>query len=58
MPPLARPEDPPSSPASREAVLGAFLRAHRERLMPVDVGLAPGQRRRTPGLRREEVAQL
>lgn len=59
MPPREQPSDPPSaSPASREAVLGAFLRAHRERLAPADVGLAPGQRRRTPGLRREEVAQL
>lgn len=48
----------PASPSSREAVLGAFLRAHRERLVPADVGLAPGRRRRTPGLRREEVAQL
>lgn len=44
--------------ASREAVLGAFLRAHRERLSPGEVGLFPGRRRRTPGLRREEVAQL
>jgi transcriptional regulator with XRE-family HTH domain len=54
--------DPPvaqsASPSSRESVLGAFLRAHRERLAPADVGLAPGRRRRTPGLRREEVAQL
>nr|WP_235679961.1 MULTISPECIES: helix-turn-helix domain-containing protein [Cupriavidus] len=39
-------------------MLGAFLRAHRERLAPADVGLPPGRRRRTPGLRREEVAQL
>jgi transcriptional regulator with XRE-family HTH domain len=38
--------------------LGAFLRSRRERLTPADVGLAPGFRRRTPGLRREEVAQL
>ncbi|MDR2153641.1 MAG: helix-turn-helix transcriptional regulator [Burkholderiaceae bacterium] len=38
--------------------LGAFLRAHRERLSPQAAGLPPGQRRRTPGLRREEVAQL
>ncbi|MGO4279328.1 MULTISPECIES: helix-turn-helix transcriptional regulator [unclassified Cupriavidus] len=48
----------PSAPSSREAELGAFLRAHRERLTPADVGLPPGRRRRTPGLRREEVAQL
>ncbi|CAH2803079.1 MAG: Putative DNA-binding protein [uncultured Paraburkholderia sp.] len=32
--------------------------AHRERLLPQAVGLPPGPRRRTPGLRREEVAQL
>jgi len=41
--------------------LGAFLRARRAQLRPADVGLAHGAvagRRRTPGLRREEVAQL
>src|SRR5690606_36917254 len=38
--------------------LSAFLRKHRERLMPADVGLPSGRRRRTPGLRREEVAAL
>jgi transcriptional regulator with XRE-family HTH domain len=38
--------------------LGAFLRSRRERLRPGDVGLSPGSRRRTPGLRREEVAVL
>ncbi|HET6499684.1 MAG TPA: helix-turn-helix transcriptional regulator [Amycolatopsis sp.] len=38
--------------------LGAFLRGRRERITPADVGLPPGRRRRTPGLRREEVAQL
>ena len=38
--------------------LGAFLRSRRERLQPEDVGLASGPRRRTPGLRREEVAVL
>ncbi|CAB4898742.1 unannotated protein [freshwater metagenome] len=38
--------------------LGAFLRSRRERLRPEDVGLAAGSRRRTPGLRREEVAVL
>ena len=35
-----------------------FLRRTRERLRPRDVGLPDGPRRRTPGLRREEVAQL
>ena len=38
--------------------LAAFLRARRERLRPAEVGLPDGQRRRTPGLRRQEVAQL
>jgi transcriptional regulator with XRE-family HTH domain len=38
--------------------LGELLRSRRERLAPADVGLPPGARRRTPGLRREEVAQL
>lgn len=41
--------------------LGEFIRAHRERIKPQDAGL-PGAytsgRRRTPGLRREELAQL
>jgi transcriptional regulator with XRE-family HTH domain len=40
------------------AELADFLRRARERLQPRDVGLPPGARRRTPGLRREEVAQL
>ncbi|EPH40231.1 helix-turn-helix transcriptional regulator [Streptomyces aurantiacus] len=38
--------------------LGDFLRSRRERITPADVGLPAGPRRRTPGLRREEVAQL
>ncbi|MCF3124804.1 helix-turn-helix domain-containing protein [Streptomyces arenae] len=38
--------------------LGGFLRSRRERITPADVGLPTGARRRTPGLRREEVAQL
>jgi transcriptional regulator with XRE-family HTH domain len=44
--------------AKRRAELAGFLRARRERITPAEVGLAPGARRRTPGLRREEVAQL
>lgn len=40
------------------AELSEFLRRHRERLTPADVGLPGGGRRRTPGLRREEVAAL
>jgi len=39
-------------------VLADFLRRCRTRLAPADVGLSEGARRRTPGLRREEVAQL
>lgn len=40
------------------AALADLLRRRRERLDPTDVGLPPGLRRRTPGLRREEVATL
>ncbi len=42
----------------RRTELAAFLRSRRERITPADVGMPPGPRRRTPGLRREEVAQL
>ncbi len=38
--------------------LAGFLRGRRERITPADVGLPAGPRRRTPGLCREEVAQL
>jgi transcriptional regulator with XRE-family HTH domain len=38
--------------------LARFLRSRRERIMPADVGLPAGQRRRAAGLRREEVAVL
>ncbi len=44
--------------SSRRAELGRFLKARRARLRPQDVGLPPGGRRRTLGLRREEVALL
>ncbi|WP_067699008.1 helix-turn-helix transcriptional regulator [Nocardia jejuensis] len=51
-----------SGPAgSRHAQLGEFLRVQRARLQPHEVGLRPHgdpARRRTPGLRREEVAEL
>jgi transcriptional regulator with XRE-family HTH domain len=40
------------------AELADFLRTRRARLKPLDVGLPEGLRRRTPGLRREEVSQL
>ncbi|MEU6106427.1 MmyB family transcriptional regulator [Streptomyces flaveolus] len=42
----------------RRHELAAFLRSRRERIAPEQVGLPRGRRRRTPGLRREEVAQL
>jgi transcriptional regulator with XRE-family HTH domain len=42
----------------RRRELGAFLRSRRERIKPEQVGLHSMRRRRTPGLRREEVAQL
>jgi len=42
----------------RKRELGAFLRSRRERLAPADVGLPSGPRRRTPGLRREEIAMV
>ena len=45
-------------PEDQRRLLGGFLRARREALSPGDVGLPATRRRRTPGLRREEVAQL
>jgi transcriptional regulator with XRE-family HTH domain len=47
-------------PEDQRRLLGAFLRAHREALPPDASGhrASPPARRRTPGLRREEVAQL
>jgi len=42
----------------RRHELASFLRSRRERISPDLVGLPTGGRRRTPGLRREEVAQL
>lgn len=41
-----------------EGELGSFLRSRRESVRPEDVGLPRGARRRTPGLRRAEVATL
>jgi transcriptional regulator with XRE-family HTH domain len=43
---------------ARQRELGDFLRARRGRLSPESVGLPGRRRRRTPGLRREEVAEL
>lgn len=43
----------------RRRLLASFLRRHRERLTPAEAGVRTGSvRRRTPGLRREELAQL
>lgn len=42
--------------ASRRAELARFLRSRRERLSPAEVGIPVAGRRRTPGLRREELA--
>jgi transcriptional regulator with XRE-family HTH domain len=44
--------------ASSRRELADFLRTRRERIQPADVGLPPTSRRRTPGLRREELAML
>jgi transcriptional regulator with XRE-family HTH domain len=44
--------------AARRRELGACLRAYRRLIAPEQVGLPTGGRRRTPGLRREEVATL
>ncbi len=49
---------PDSDDLAAAGQLGKLLRARREGLAPADVGLPSGRRRRTPGLRREEVAQL
>jgi transcriptional regulator with XRE-family HTH domain len=43
--------------SEQRRALAQFVRAHRERLAPAAIGLAADARRRTPGLRREEVAQ-
>ncbi|MFF7351375.1 helix-turn-helix transcriptional regulator [Streptomyces filipinensis] len=58
---IAAPEhrtEPPRAQHIRRRELAAFLRSRRERVTPEQVGLPRGPRRRTPGLRREEVAQL
>ncbi|MEQ9638677.1 MAG: helix-turn-helix transcriptional regulator [Alphaproteobacteria bacterium] len=46
------------TPQNGRQELRQFVRSLRERLKPSDIGLPEGTRRRTPGLRREEVAQL
>lgn len=49
---------PQTASTVRRHELAAFLRHRREHITPEQVGLPRGTRRRTPGLRREEVAQL
>ncbi|MFJ6212118.1 helix-turn-helix transcriptional regulator [Streptomyces sp. NPDC092296] len=53
-----RPDAPDRSDEVRRRELASFLRSRRERIAPEQVGLPAGGRRRTPGLRREEVALL
>lgn len=48
----------PALAVERARALGAFLRARRESLDPARLGVPRAGRRRTPGLRREEVAAL
>ncbi|MBR7830522.1 helix-turn-helix domain-containing protein [Actinospica sp. MGRD01-02] len=43
---------------TQRSLLASFLRTRREAISPQDAGFAENSRRRTPGLRREEVAQL
>ncbi|WP_121193909.1 helix-turn-helix transcriptional regulator [Motilibacter peucedani] len=52
------PATAPPVAGQRRSELASFLRACRSRVSPLEVGLPQGNRRRTPGLRREEVAQL
>jgi transcriptional regulator with XRE-family HTH domain len=51
---------PEKDPADQErrTELADFLRAHRARILPAQLGLPARARRRTPGLRREELAEL
>jgi transcriptional regulator with XRE-family HTH domain len=56
-PPAVQPVAEDESTARRRE-LGAFLRSRRERIGPEQVGLPEAGRRRTPGLRREEIAQV
>jgi hypothetical protein len=57
-PQAVRPRARPRDGERRRSELADFLRRKRESITPADVGLPNGGRRRTPGLRREEVAQL
>jgi transcriptional regulator with XRE-family HTH domain len=53
-----QPTGPRDIAVMRRRELAGFLRSRRERIAPELVGLPPASRRRTPGLRREEVATL
>jgi transcriptional regulator with XRE-family HTH domain len=55
---VTQPERTSTASMNQEAELADFLRHRRESLRPTDVGLQAGPRRRTPGLRRDEVAKL
>src|ERR1700757_1883310 len=44
--------------AVKPTALGDYLRARRQQVLPEEVGLIPGTRRRVAGLRREELAML
>ncbi|SEG87927.1 Helix-turn-helix domain-containing protein [Thermomonospora echinospora] len=55
---MTRPRTVPVRGGRRRHELASFLRSRRERITPEEVGMPSGSRRRTPGLRREEVAQL
>jgi len=44
--------------SNRYKELGRFLKSRRDKMKPQQIGLPTGARRRAPGLRREEVAQL
>src|SRR5438309_10850073 len=48
----------PGIATTTRAELSGFLKSRRARIAPGTVGLPNGRRRRTPGLRREEVADL
>src|SRR3989442_1726471 len=48
----------PGSRSTTRGELSEFLKSRRARISPATVGLPNGRRRRTPGLRREEVADL
>src|SRR6476619_5831972 len=50
--------DPRDLAEARRTELASFLRSRRERITPENIGLTTFGRRRTPGLRRWEVAQL